>query len=813
MPNPSHYAGRPGRPGRKIALYLSVTFAFALPSLAGPQGYGTSAELIQSTIEQRRAQSLEAQTLLEEGDLLLKEGNLGGANTNYQSAYLLLPDAPVTAQLRGIARTKWADTACLYAKELADGGKLPEAKQTLDDVLAEDAHPTHSSARRWRKRLDDPEWFNPAITPEHLERVGDVEKQLILAKGYYDIADFDSADKHYNIVLRIDATNAAAQRGIEDVEVARRKYYASARDRTRATLLAEVESKWEMVPPIDDSSFERIFAGGGSSGGAGVGNPLDELSSIIVPSVFFEETTLAEATEYVARKTRDLRPGFSLNIVIDIPEEDAELRQLPITLELREIPISVLLDYITSATRTQWRTDDYSIIIEPRNATVKRLVLRTYDIPPGFINNAPIDDAGVSDDPFGAEPAAGGRGLSIRRLSAKEFLGNAGVSFPDGAFADIDRGSNRLTVRNTTENLAVIEALIAAARKGGPRNIIVEVRMVEVNQDRLKEIGFDWLLGAFNVPGNDRVFAAGGTQGNSGAPISGDDAARDYAFFAPGASRPLGDNPVTAGNRSGDFANARDNINSLIADANRQLPSPARAPGVFAVTGAFTDPQFQVVIRALNQSRGVDTLAAPITITRPGQRSSIEVVREFIYPTEYDPPEIPQTFGRVNIGNDQQILGDSSTIPVTPAFPTAYDMRKVGTLLEVEASIAPDGYNLDLNITPQIVRFDGFINYGTPITNGVSVLTSNEILQPVFSLIRESVSVTVQDGSVLAIGGLLNEISSDTQDKTPILGDIPGVGRLFQSKASRVQTKAIMFFVKARIIDPGGRPVNALGQE
>ena len=79
------------------------------------------------------------------------------------------------------------------------------------------------------------------------------------------------------------------------------------------------------------------------------------------------------------------------------------------------------------------------------------------------------------------------------------------------------------------------------------------------------------------------------------------------------------------------------------------------APGIFGLAGVFTDPQFQVVVRALNQKKGVDLLSAPRVTTKSGQRAVIEIVREFRYPTQFQPPQIPQTVGS-NFGNGGNIL-------------------------------------------------------------------------------------------------------------------------------------------------------------
>ena len=87
-----------------------------------------------------------------------------------------------------------------------------------------------------------------------------------------------------------------------------------------------------------------------------------------------------------------------------------------------------------------------------------------------------------------------------------------------------------------------------------------------------------------------------------------------------------GTNPVTAGNRSGNLAISGNAIDSLLTGI---APGQLLAPGVFGLAGLMTNPQFQVVIRALSQKKGVDLLSAPRVTTKSGQRAVIEVVREF----------------------------------------------------------------------------------------------------------------------------------------------------------------------------------------
>ena len=66
----------------------------------------------------------------------------------------------------------------------------------------------------------------------------------------------------------------------------------------------------------------------------------------------------------------------------------------------------------------------------------------------------------------------------------------------------------------------------------------------------------------------------------------------------------------------------------------------------------------------------------------------------------------------------------------------------------------------------------------------------------------------VWDGNTVVIGGLMSEKITDIQDKVPILGDIPLVGRLWQSKVKQTTKKCVLMFVTVKVIDPGGQRIN-----
>jgi len=248
------------------------------------------------------------------------------------------------------------------------------------------------------------------------------------------------------------------------------------------------------------------------------------------------------------------------------------------------------------------------------------------------------------------------------------------------------------------------------------------------------------------------------------------------------------------------------------------LGSPAGpAAGVLALAGVFTNPQFQVVLRAINQQKGVDLVSAPKVTVTSGRKATINITRKFPYPRDYSPPQVPQT------------QANSGFNPATPATPTSFETRNVGVQLEVEPTVGPDGYTIELSLSPQITEFQGFVNYGTPIQTTANktlrvpsavgpaievpigsqliTLTPNVISQPVFSVRQVDTQVTIYDGQTVVLGGLMREDVQKVQDKTPILGDIPLAGALFRSSANQRIKRNLLIFVSAGLLDPAGQPL------
>jgi len=778
-----------------------------------------SIEAVEGEVARRQQQVFDAEKFLVTGKTLVAEGKLKEAIAQFAQAYNGMNPSPIAKETRNKARQRYAATSVLYALRLIEAAEFAEAQEVIDRVLDPTVDPSYEPALRLKQRLQDPEWYNQARTPGHLGNVKVVERLLKLGEGAMASGDFDKALDYYASVLRVDRFNRAARRGMEAAEKQIVAYHRSSRDHTRGKMIREVDAAWETE--VEITGIIGLPGGDGSGINVGEKSMEDKLKSIFIDVVDFDDATLDEVVEYLTIKSSQLdESGGGVNFVLKLDPDDQLARNANVNLKLRNIPIGEVIRYVTRDTGTRFNVDAFAVSIVSKNAATQKLATKTFRVPPDFLTTAPIADDAV-DDPFAATTQAGTGGLSLKRLGAKEFLMKQGVTFPEGASAIFIPGSSSLVIRNTPSNIELIESFIDSSFNEVPKQVEVHVSMIDISQSELNELGFDWLLGQFNVTGSDRVFAGGGTQGNAPASGSETSVGAEFPFIPPTANNPLASFPVTSGLRTGKQWNEGVAINDILlagGDTVFRNTGTLKAPGVFGVGGVLSDPQFQTVLRGLSQAKGADLITRPSIVTRSGQRATVDIIREFPYPTEYDPPEIPQD--NIQFGGGGNILGAGqapSSFPVTPAHPTAFEVRNLGTHLEVEPVVGEDGFTIELNIAPELIEFEGFINYGSPIQTGAAdvfgnpttvVLTDNRILQPVFRTLRENTSVVVWDGATVVIGGLIEDRTTAVADKVPFFGDTPLLGRFFRSKGTERTLRAVMFFVKVNVIDPSGQRIN-----
>lgn len=815
-----------------VPCLIAVALHAGLFSRLWADGYGVPggvAGIAAAEAQKRQGQVEAAQTLFTAGSKAYADQSYAEAMDYFKAAFETVPDVPAVAEQRKIFFKRYQAASYRYAEILAAEAKWVECEKTLSDVMdlsesrkvaATEIDPALRKMLKDLQSRDDR--YNFAMSPRHLRNVNQVEAKLILAKGYLELGDYDRAERSYNEVLNIDRFSSAARRGLEEVERYRMNYYDAAYDHTRSKRLAEVAAGWESpVPPVLAAEEVALNGDGVVMGGNAA---IDQkLKQIIIPTLEFSEARLTEVIDFLGQKAQELDTSETdpskrgVNFVIDSENAGGDdPGQRTLTVRLANVPLGVALKYAAQQVGMTYRTDNFAVRIVPPSTGEGALSVRRWVVPPGFLSGAGADAGGGGAgpaDPF-ANPEPDGGAALVKRISAQEFLTSRGVQFGAGANANYVAATNSLIVMNTSEQLQLVDDIVQSAKDSGAKNVEIHIRMVSVEAQQLHQLGLDFLLGASNIDGSTRAFFAGGSDGNAGTPVTG----ADFPFSGP--TGPVGTFPVSSGLRMGEL-NAGQSIDAVI---NRDSPDPVgtKAPGVFSVAGVFTDPQFQMVLRALDQMKGSDFLSDAHVVTRPGQLAKIEQVREFIYPTEYDPPEIPnQVGGNLNLGGGGGggggILGPASPIfPATPATPTAFETRRLGKSIEVEPTVAADNKTISLNVLMDFTEFSGFINYGTPITNSAflingqpSVVTPNEILMPVFDAIKETTNVTIWDGQTVAIGGFHGETVTAVEDKIPYLGDLPVLGRAFRSEGTESTKRALTIFVTVRLVDPGGNPINA----
>ncbi len=797
-------------PHRYAVLAIPILLAVAVSA----QTEGGHSTLAQRELERRQASVQEAQMLLLKGDEAYQAGKYKEAMEAYAGASVAFPDAPTTAELKAGATQRYAQASVEYGRELSRKGDVAEAKAIMDKVLADGVAPNDPMANAFRAELDDPIRNNPALTKDHAADIDAVRRLLYMAQGEFDLGKFDAAYKHYEEIIRIDPQNTAARRGMERVAAKKSAYFDSAKDHTRAEMLAEVDGGWEL-PLAPELVIPDAPESGQLDADLGFTVPLStKIQRIIIPEFRLQEANLTDAVELLQLRvaendTFELDPARKgINVTVNVGDMNQspgkEIFAKRFDMQVKNVPVATILKYINGATGTVFRTDEFAVTISPVGMDTKVLVSRTYRVPPDFLSNlsAGAVKGNKTEDIFNSDTGKGG--LLAKRMGVQEALAQQGIVFDEGASATLNASTNILRVVNTEANLDVIAQIIDSIAQTEPVSVAVRVTMLKVEQERLEELGFDWMLNTFTfggdswIPGASKLNLSGGTTGNGSA-------ITDIAN-PPGVIYPT--NPITAGNRSGDGAIPTDSLDSLIAaGSSGARQSQSRAPGVFGVNGTVGDATIQMLMRGLDQKTGVDLMAQPSVTTRSGQAASIFIVEEFIYPTEYEPPELPEGGGGGFGG------GGGGPSIATPATPTAFEKRDLGIILEVLPVADANRRYVDVTLNPEMVEFDGFINYGSPI-NSISnnflgpvttQLSENAILMPIFSTRKVDSNLVVADGATIVIGGMLKQEVTDVKDKTPVLGDIPLVGRLFQSEANSTRSIAVLFLVNVELLDPTGR--------
>jgi general secretion pathway protein D len=719
-----------------------------------------------------------------------QKAELGGNYPLARDKYLYAAEAYGSVSRSTISYAKAAEGLTRVDFQLYDdalkNGDAQRAKLLVEEILKYNpnnklAQQRELAINRALANPNDTSLFgDPAVTPGLVKKVNEVQQLLIEAEQYDRTGQWDLEEAKLKRVLGIDPYNKAATAQLEKVTAQKWDYDEKARIETRDERLRQVQEKW--YPPIVNKDASVVAEENQPTITRQSNFDIDQRLKNIFLSLDFTNATIEEATTYLSSKSKELdeQGHKGVNFIIQ-PEASSSAK--PITLTLNNVPLVDALRYVCQIANVKYKVQDYAISIVPFNQPTDDLIRRTFNVQPNFVTPPSTATSVTSitsalNRPVpGAAPAAAAAGADTTPTDPViEALKAKGVTFGPGASAVYTPNTGQLTVVNTADQMELIEELVNAGQ--APTLMVrIATKFVEINQSDL----------------NDLTANVGLSYTAAGYPPVG---SNTFTKFLTTTTL------NTAMPGSGGFA--PNSIDQLLQ------PSTTNFSGL-AVEGFIGPVAYNFVLTALSQKKSFDLLSDPFDIVKSGEQGVVESVRVFPYPIAFDPPQLvtPPTNNVAN--NNVAVINPPVVIATTP---TDFKRRNVGVRLVVRPQVTADNKNIDLNLVPEVTDFQGFINYGSPIFVGnpdgsQSLLSSNDINQPVFQTRRITTKVIIRDGSTVVLGGLIRDDVQNINDKVPGLGDLPLIGRLFQSKATESTKRNLIIFVTANIYRNDGELLNA----
>ncbi|WP_026376627.1 pilus (MSHA type) biogenesis protein MshL [Aestuariibacter salexigens] len=194
-------------------------------------------------------------------------------------------------------------------------------------------------------------------------------------------------------------------------------------------------------------------------------------------------------------------------------------------------------------------------------------------------------------------------------------------------------------------------------------------------------------------------------------------------------------------------------------------------------TLSFINQDFSGVLSLLSTQGNVQVLSSPRVTATNNQKAVIKVGDDEYFVTDV---------------SSQNTITSTTTsvvpdIELTPFFS--------GIALDVTPQIDKQGSVL-LHVHPSVIE--------TEEQEKVVVLNQEQIVLPLAqSTIRESDTIIrAQSGEIVVIGGLMQSIISETDSKTPLLGDIPLLGNLFKNRREKETKKELIILLKPTVVGP-----------
>ncbi|MDR2776535.1 MAG: type II and III secretion system protein [Puniceicoccales bacterium] len=615
-----------------------------------------------------------------------------------------------------------------------------------------------------------------------LNTIGELQRKIFIQS-----TKFDSAN---SVPEKTAETNLTDDRILPVVKSRRKKVNTmfsddenTIRQATRQKLLKEIEANWQTPTPkspILDSYLATDLHT----------NALFERANrIIIPRVRFINTPLSRAIESLANLAEANDPSSDnnekgMNIVL-LGMESVE-KEPVVNLNLKNISFCRLVELIAQSVSYQFDITQDAIIIYKYDVTESILDTQFFPISRATLVRL-TGIQGINHHMYNSPDSP--ENIADEEHAIKEFFQRAGVDFKNITGSNLAFDGSQIIVTNTRRNLRKISNILQ--KYSEVKQVEIETKFLEVQQGVLDELGFRWQFGSKNDD-NKMFFQTGKTVDN----VQRDNLRTLVETFAS----------TNFSRGDGKIVEANPDISPItLPNQPPGLPGQinlgASATPLTSFTGVLNSLQCNVMIQALEQHAGSDLMSAPKLTVLSGKTAEIVIAMELRYPQSYGDT-------RSEVGTGYSGLGASSSagVTITAGTPQNFTTRNVGVEMSVTPTVEVDG-SISLQLEPKVTEFEGFVEYGgvnVAVASGSTVTIPSGFYQPIFSTREIHTEVNVFDGATVVMGGLTREEVKEVNDKVPILGNIPLLGKLFRSKSETVQKRNLLIFVTAHTISPLG---------
>lgn len=691
-----------------------------------------------------------------------------------------IPDSEAAKETKGFQKER---TLLDAAKDALEADDVAQAYALLDAYEVQNGYSTESRKAEYaiRKESTNPQNVDiREVSPGYVEKERDLNQRIAKGRAQYIAGDFDGAGATFNEIETIDPDNRLAKYFLRKIALERAEGSRLDVGKTRAEMLQEVAQNWQRP---------RIFDRATETGVVEEKSPLElRMEAITIPEVSFPGTPISQVAATLSALAEE-QSGQGINIIVLDPAGSDP----SVNINLKNLTLDVMLSYICRSVNFGYTVEDEAIVLRPGRedtgtitefySITRPQIIRMIGAPSG-------GGATASADPFAPAPAGGGGGggADEEAESIKAFLERAGVPFESIPNATLAMGDGELIVTNTPDNHDRITEILR--RFSEVKQVEIEAKFLEVQQGDLEELGVNW---GFNSNTDTRGIITTSNRSLTGVfnqeSISSDIVVSGIAT----------DSTPVASNSPPSLPNIIDLGSDVASSANAETGIVSSfGSDLFTLSGILGNVEVNAVVRALSRKQGTDLMSAPKVTVLSGKTAEIVVAQELRYPESYSDIEAEVSTSETG----------GSAVAITAGTPQDFVTRNIGVEMEVVPTVEKDN-RISLQLEPQVTEFEGFVEFGGPSIAAVgntTVTVPAGFYQPVFSTRRVRTEVTVWDGATVVLGGLTREEVVTLNDRVPVLGDMPLVGRLFRSEGESTQKRNLLIFVSANLISPGGSP-------